>query len=122
MMSHLSNAQRSKLDEVGAFIMQEDVVYMCPMCVCNRSFLKCNLILSQGVTAGPTLGLIPSIHLQRHCQSGNATSQRDTAAIEKGGEEAGAEVDREGRKKEKREGLTEEEEGIERELSGKSIQ
>lgn len=72
MMSHLSNTQRSKLDEVGAFIMQEDAVLPCvyvPMCMCNQSFLECNLILSEGVTAGPTLGLIPSIHLQRHCQS-----------------------------------------------------
>lgn len=60
-------------------LLQEDVVRLCvyvPMCVCNQSFLECNLILSQGVTAGPTLGLIPSIHLQRHCQSVSAACQK----------------------------------------------
>lgn len=38
------------------------------MPVCNHSFHGGNPILPHGVTAGPTLGLIPRIHLQRQCQ------------------------------------------------------
>lgn len=42
----------------------------------NEAYLECKLNLLHGVTAGPTLGLIPSIHLQRHCQSVRAASQK----------------------------------------------
>lgn len=101
MMSHVDNTERSKLYEGGAF--HYDAGGWCvSVFVCNQSFLECNLILSQGVTAGPTLGLIPSIHLQRHCQSVCATSQKTKQGKE--GEEAGTEVDREGRKEERRDG------------------
>ena len=63
------------------------------MSECNQSFLGCNLIPTQGVTAGLTLGLIPSVHLQRHCQPVQPA----------GGGRAG--VDREeGKKEKKREG------------------
>lgn len=85
--------------------MQEDIVCpsQVPVCVCNQRFLEFNLILSQGVNAGPTLGLIPSVHLQRHCQSVSATNYKKGLQGNCRGE-AGAEVDREGLKKEKREG------------------
>ena len=119
MMSYFTNTERSKLDKVGTFIMQEDVVSPCvyvPMC--NQSCLECNLILSQGVTAGPTLGLIPSIHLQRHCQSMQHSSKREREGERERGRERG---DRGGRKKEKREGRHRRRRKR-RELSRKSIQ
>lgn len=75
-----------------------------PMCVCNRRFLEFNLILSQGVNAVLTLGLIPSVHLQRHCQSVSATNQKKELQGRGRRGKAGAEVDREGLKKGKREG------------------
>lgn len=41
----------------------------------TKACLECKLTLPLGVTADPTLGLIPSIHLQRHCQSVRAGTQ-----------------------------------------------
>lgn len=87
--------------------MPEDIVCPCQvaMCICNQRFLEFNLILSQGVNAVLTLGLIPSVHLQRHCQSVSASNQKkELQGNGVRGKEAGAEVDREGLKKEKREG------------------
>lgn len=71
------------------------------MCACNQSFFKCNPILSRRVTAGPTFGLILSIHLQRHCQAASATMQPEyTAAREKvGGRLEQRWILKEGRKK-----------------------
>lgn len=45
----------------------------------------CNPILSHGVNAGPTLGLIPGIHLQRHCQSARRPSSSKRRETEEEG-------------------------------------
>lgn len=87
VMSDLSNTERSKLSEVGASVMQEDVVCL------NITKASWSVTWSplRGVTAGPTLGLIPSVHLQRHCQpvqpdwGGRAGVDREKGEKEKRG-------------------------------------
>lgn len=56
------------------------------LCICAPCVSRCVYVTKacwsvtwscfRGVTADLTLGLIPSIHLQRHCQSVNATSSK----------------------------------------------
>lgn len=51
----------------------------------TKACLECKQNLPLEVTAGPTLGLIPGIHLQRHCQSASTATQSRKGRVGAGG-------------------------------------